>query len=275
MRSRGWCLTINNFTSVDQALCMDQDYCGYRYICIGHEVGESGTPHLQVYVYYDNPRYFKSVSKIFNRAHVERQKGPTTDAIEYCKEDGDYYEVGEAPHPGKVDKEKIAAIMAAPFENFHLYNMYRKAYYELQNDELHEHERLLIAIPADVRYQVADVHKPSVVFYPSEYKGEKVFMIPGYYQPEWIKDWIKGYPRRERRGYETYYIDPSIIYLFYADDKEKRIIFHEYIDIIDGCEQVGNRVKNCLSQVSDVSADSKSEKSEVRDSKDTTSDETA
>lgn len=103
-RSRGWCYTINNYTNADVVRCMwigDDPWFNVAYQVMGYETGESGTPHIQGYVYFKNPKHFDAVKSYYVNAHIEPQKAKdNVDAIEYCKKDGDYYEQGVPPSQG-------------------------------------------------------------------------------------------------------------------------------------------------------------------------------
>lgn len=97
-KCRAYCFTLNNYTDLEYTTITN---IGCRYLCIGKEIGESGTPHLQGYVYFDNPRAFKSVKKdLGERAHIEKAVGTPKQASDYCKKDGDYMEKGELPVQG-------------------------------------------------------------------------------------------------------------------------------------------------------------------------------
>lgn len=102
-RSRGWCLTTNNYTEKDLIHQLDT-----AYQIMGKEVGESGTPHLQQFVYYTNARTFTSVKKSFPTSHIEKQAGTLEQAIQYCEKDGDFTESGTRPDDkrGKVNEWK-------------------------------------------------------------------------------------------------------------------------------------------------------------------------
>lgn len=90
-RSRAFCFTTNNY--VDTQF---EDAIDCSYIIYGKEIGESGTPHLQGYVYFKNAKSLSAVIKLMKPRHVE--KALTMDeAIEYCKKDGDFVERGERP----------------------------------------------------------------------------------------------------------------------------------------------------------------------------------
>lgn len=94
MRGRSWVFTLNNYTDehVKQVESLDTLYTVY-----GKEVGASGTPHLQGFMYYKNQRTLSSIKKKLPTAHLEKMKGTHEQAIEYCKKDGDFVEIGQPP----------------------------------------------------------------------------------------------------------------------------------------------------------------------------------
>lgn len=110
-RSRGWCVTVNNPTEEDELAAFScADIC--KYCVFGREVGESGTPHLQGYVYFDTLKSLNQVSMLFPRGHIEKQRGTCEQAAEYCKKDGDFFESGDIPmsdtDKGECGKQSIA-----------------------------------------------------------------------------------------------------------------------------------------------------------------------
>lgn len=102
-RSRGWCLTLNNYTEDDELVCYDIALM-CKYCVFGKEVGESGTAHLQGFVYFDTLKSFDQIQLLFDgRAHLERMQGTPKQASDYCKKDGDFFEYGQLP---LSDREK-------------------------------------------------------------------------------------------------------------------------------------------------------------------------
>ena len=99
-RARGYCFTLNNYTDKEYN---DLVNVTSRYIILGKEVASTGTNHLQGFIYFDNARSFKSVTKLCPRAHFEVMKGTPSQASTYCKKDNDYYEKGDLPK----DKQSI------------------------------------------------------------------------------------------------------------------------------------------------------------------------
>lgn len=95
MRSRGWCFTWNNYP-LNYAETLDAIEC--QYIVAGREIGDSGTPHLQGYVYFRNPLRATTLHGLLPGSHVEKTRGTPIQADEYCrKEDPDPYSRGQRP----------------------------------------------------------------------------------------------------------------------------------------------------------------------------------
>ena len=94
-RSRGWCMTLNNPTegAVDRLVKYMEKHV--KYGVVGEEVGESGTPHLQIYMEYETMKSFKQMKELNKLWHVEKRIGTMLQASDYCKKDGKYREVGE------------------------------------------------------------------------------------------------------------------------------------------------------------------------------------
>lgn len=96
--------TLNHFTDEEvQNLIEKFEGCEYRF---QEEVGTEGTPHLQGYVVFKNPRSFEALKKINKRAHWERTKNIHA-ARNYCsKEDTATGRFWEDNVPEKVKKPK-------------------------------------------------------------------------------------------------------------------------------------------------------------------------
>lgn len=95
-QSRNWCFTLNNFTDEEEQECEEWVAESHAtYLCVGKEVGESGTPHLQGYVQWTARRRLAFCKERFTRAHweVSRAKDPAA-AQTYCQKDGNYQEYG-------------------------------------------------------------------------------------------------------------------------------------------------------------------------------------
>ncbi len=107
---RGWCFTLNNYTDAQYEQLRSVE-C--KYLVVGKEVGESGTPHLQGYVYFENALRFDTVKgRLPGEPHIEAQRGSNEQAIAYCKKDAAFEEFGEPPmsqkRKGELNAERWA-----------------------------------------------------------------------------------------------------------------------------------------------------------------------
>lgn len=128
-RLRNWCFTLNNYTNEEYEficnICCGEETGAegspVRYIVVGKEVGDSGTPHLQGYVELRAATRLTGVKKILgaDRVHLESRKGTAVQAAQYCKkQDAMFYEAGIAPRGSgsgeqgrRCDLEAVAAIV--------------------------------------------------------------------------------------------------------------------------------------------------------------------
>jgi len=98
--SSRWCITLNNYTDEDQEkwAIVFTDETVTRYAVYGREQGESGTPHLQGFVVWQQPARITAVKALLGtRIHAEFAKGTSKQAADYCKKDGDFNEYGSFP----------------------------------------------------------------------------------------------------------------------------------------------------------------------------------
>ena len=140
-RHRSYAFTLNNYT-VDE-MCKIIASRPTKYIIIGFEEGENGTPHIQGYIQFYNPIDFAVVKNMILRAHIEPAKGTPAQNIEYCSKDGEFYEFGDRPTDGgehgdksKELTEKVIAAMADPINNLQLVRQYGRTYREAKQFEL-------------------------------------------------------------------------------------------------------------------------------------------
>lgn len=100
-KNRAYCFTLNNYTAEEWQWFNEFKDC--KYLCVGKEVGEKGTPHLQGFIYFDNPRTINGLKRLkgFRKAHLESAKGTNEQASVYCKKEGEFIEYGECPQQGK------------------------------------------------------------------------------------------------------------------------------------------------------------------------------
>jgi len=95
-RTRDYCYTLNNYTPAEYE-SFKLITCSYH--VIGKEVGANGTPHLQGYIYFAQPKGNVAVRTLLPRAHVEARLRASScfQALTYCKKDGDFWEIGVVP----------------------------------------------------------------------------------------------------------------------------------------------------------------------------------
>jgi len=108
-RCRGWHTTVNNYDALDVENV--RNHCSetsVKFGVLGYEVGEKGTPHLQVFVYYRHARTFRSVKNDLD-GHVTAMYSDVMSSYEYCKKSGHFEEFGEIPQHGKQELATKAA----------------------------------------------------------------------------------------------------------------------------------------------------------------------
>ncbi|ARV76501.1 putative rep protein [Garrulus glandarius associated circular virus 1] len=102
-KSRSCCWTLNNYHDDDIIRLRHYGKNSCRYMVFGYEVAPgTGTPHLQGYVSWENPRSLDAFKlEISQRLHLEKTRGTPKQASDYCKEDGKFEEFGELPRQGE------------------------------------------------------------------------------------------------------------------------------------------------------------------------------
>lgn len=124
--ARSYCFTINNPTNndVDELFLID-----FKYMIIGFEKGQKGTPHIQGYIQFYQPKTFNSVKAHMIHAHIEVAKGNPQQNIRYCSKDGVWFEYGIKPTDGgKVTYDQVEAAFADPENNMTIIRQYGKAF---------------------------------------------------------------------------------------------------------------------------------------------------
>lgn len=102
-KARSLCWTLNNYTEAD-VVAMRRYATECKYLVFGYEIAPTtGTPHLQGFVAWENPRSIDKFMKIpiTKGMHVEKTRGSPKQASDYCKEDGKFEEFGELPIQGE------------------------------------------------------------------------------------------------------------------------------------------------------------------------------
>lgn len=103
MPTLAYCATLNNYTPEDVAILRTPN-TKLKYIIVGHEVGDNGTPHLQIYFQLDKQAKLTTIKAWggpWYRMHFEAAKGTDVEASEYCKKEGNFFELGERKSMGR------------------------------------------------------------------------------------------------------------------------------------------------------------------------------
>lgn len=97
--SKHYCFTLNNPSGEEAvALATLGTSPNIRYLVVGRETGDSGTPHLQGYVCFQVRKTIAAAKQLLgNRAHLEVKRGTVVQASDYCKKDADFDEYGTLP----------------------------------------------------------------------------------------------------------------------------------------------------------------------------------
>jgi len=94
VRARGWCMTLNNYTDDEYKMLCGWLSANCEYAVIGKEVGETGTPHLQMHCEFKHMKSFKQMKEVCARWHIGKRNGTKGEASTYCKKDDNFVEFG-------------------------------------------------------------------------------------------------------------------------------------------------------------------------------------
>ena len=97
-RSRNWCFTLNNYSDEQYAI-ITKPNDSIKYMIVGKEIAETGTPHLQGYVMFKNAVRFSTMTSWLPGAHFEVAKGSPEHNYDYCSKEGNFEEFGIRPDP--------------------------------------------------------------------------------------------------------------------------------------------------------------------------------
>lgn len=98
-KSRAFTFTIFHFDENTENFLQELE-C--RYIVYGYEIcPTTSRPHFQGYVYFDNARTFKAITKLIP-GHIEIAKGAPEQNYDYCSKDGHFFERGQRPISDKA-----------------------------------------------------------------------------------------------------------------------------------------------------------------------------
>lgn len=138
MQRNAYQITINNpevngFSHIIIKKALIENFSTLRYFCMADEIGEQGTYHTHVYVYFNSRVRFKTVKKHFPPAHIEIAHGNIQSNIDYiCKKgkwensskaetrvEGTYEEWGDVPkQKGQIQEmEELYQMIDAGYTN--------------------------------------------------------------------------------------------------------------------------------------------------------------
>lgn len=115
---RAWVFTLNNYNDEDERHIQNTIGTLARYVVYGREIApETGTPHLQGYIYFTNQRQRKSVARLLPRARLDVANGTPLQNKQYCTKDGNFYEFGTIPMEKSDAQRKGGAGNAQRYSN--------------------------------------------------------------------------------------------------------------------------------------------------------------
>lgn len=103
--ARHWCGTLNNYDAKDDVYQAIGAYT--EYLIVGIEGRDKGTPHLQIYLCLKVKQRLTWLKKQIPRCHWEIARGTAKQASDYCKKEGEFYEMGTLPRTaGEIEKTR-------------------------------------------------------------------------------------------------------------------------------------------------------------------------
>lgn len=111
------CFTLNNYTNENWEALKTWGVDNCKYIVIGKEVGEQGTPHLQGFFIAKKQKrmstWTNTIKKLTGKQpYTTPANGSNDQAADYCKKDGVYFENGAYPK-GKGTRTDIKEFLEA------------------------------------------------------------------------------------------------------------------------------------------------------------------
>lgn len=157
-RSRNYSFTLNNYT--DEELENLKKLTGIKYMILGDEVGESGTPHIQGYCSWNSAKSFTATKKLLgNRIHLEVSKGTPFDNYVYCSKESILYETGDRPKKVAQGERKDLQAIKKGIKNG---TKIRKL---IDDDHINNLQQLKYAESLNKYYEKKRKFKPTVKWY--------------------------------------------------------------------------------------------------------------
>jgi len=225
-KAHSWCFTTNNWTETDYADATDlYETHNAKYLVIGFETGKEGTPHLQCFVHFKDSVTFNTMKKYLPRSHIEKMQTTHSEALNYCKKDGNYIEFGSVPAQGKITYETMREVMANPHANFYLFHQYRRAWNDLNGMRPRVDTRFVTYI-SDKKVNLLPLHDTfdarnyGLSFIP--YYDQEPVVLVNFDQlgTSWVDMWSRDTPIRYVFGYQSKYFDPARVIIVVPSDEE-------------------------------------------------------
>lgn len=119
-KSRAYCFVLHGYSAEEEEAVKAWDCV---YLIFGHEIAPTtGSPHLQGYVYWENPRSLSGLKTLNRRINWRPCKGSPEQNVVYCSKDGDdVFEKGIRPlsniEKGQTEKDRWENAFVAVKEN--------------------------------------------------------------------------------------------------------------------------------------------------------------
>lgn len=222
-RSRGWFFTLNNYAEDDAEKLIDLVFQEeLQYIAFEAETGESGTPHLQGFLYTPHAKTRSAVSKLMPRAWLAPKAGTDEQCKKYCNKEAGIMWMGTPPEQGKrTDIETfVQELKAEP--DFRTLAM--------------KHPRHCLRMMRNAKELHAIFHEPSY-----EYKKPTVLVVYGkagigktrraheYFRSKRVRYYVKG--AASEKWWDGFYNHKGIIM---DDFRSNQMKFHELLLLLDG-----------------------------------------
>ncbi len=164
-------LTINNpaDSGYDHSKIKETLITGFatlRYFCMADEVGEKGTYHTHVYVYFNSRVRFSTVKKHFDTAHIEAAEGTAENNLDYIKKTGKWEDTKKKETSVEGTFEEWGDFPAQRGQDNDMHELYEMVKNGYSNAEI-------LAINNDYILQIDKLDKLRTMLLTEKYKDER------------------------------------------------------------------------------------------------------
>lgn len=145
-RSRAWVFTYNNWPDHMDDHWKIVECCEFNceYAIFGYEISDSGTEHLQGYMYFKDAKTFKAIKDKYTckRIHLQVAKGTPKQNYKYCSKQGNFHEWGKLPQQGRrsdFDELKEDILNGMSMQEIRIKHFGLMARYQRQIQTLYEY----------------------------------------------------------------------------------------------------------------------------------------